>query len=463
MTAALRAGTARIDITPEWPVMLAGFGQRTTPSTGVHDRLFAKALYVANDADAVLLVTSDLLCIPAPLGRAVIAALAEQTGLAARQICVCASHTHSAPQPAYAGDGAIGVECYAAFVRDALIDVGLEAVRATRAARLRSAVGEVDLFLNRRTRGAPNVVDRRVPVLAFDDAATGAPFAVLFGVGCHPVTFGWDSMLISADFPGRAQHAIEAALPGTNALFFNTTEGNVVPITSPNRDALDPRGYCGTGYAETIRMGDAIAADALRALAGSTPQDEVDVATARADLQIAANGADLDVASARERFDRATATLRRHLGDDFEQRIAPAQLWSFASQCVVAADLAEADMRELMVACCVYLGIGQRMRRGAASRPVDVPVQVLRIGSFELLALPGEVLVEVGDEWRRRTGSEDAFVVGLANAHLRYLPLPSHFAEAEADQRYETITAGLEPSAVGRMLDAAVELRGVVR
>ncbi len=322
------AGTARIDITPDWPVMLAGFGQRTSPGTGIHDRIFAKALYLSNGEDRLLIITTDLLCIPAPLARAVIAALGPLTGLAQDQICLCASHTHSAPLPVDAGDGAIGIARYAPFLRGALVDVGAAAIAAARQSRLRSGVGEVDLFLNRRTRGNPNIVDPRVAVLAVDDAASGAPVAVLFGVGCHPVTMGWDNMQISADFPGCAQHAIEAALPGVNALFFNTTEGNVIPRTSPNLDALDPRGYCGGGFENSVRIGEAIAGEVLRTRDASPPREVLSLHSQRSELQIMPNNGGLDAVAAANRLTEVRATLREFLGSDFEASVAPAQLWS---------------------------------------------------------------------------------------------------------------------------------------
>ena len=94
---------------------------------------------------------------------------------------------------------------------------------------------------------------------------------------------------------------------------------------------------------------------------------------------------------------------------------------------------------------------------------VSVPVQVLRINDMELLALPGEVLVEVGDEWTARTNTPVSFVVGLANAHHRYLPMPAHFVEADADLQYETVTAGLAPIAMELALDTAIELLATVR
>jgi hypothetical protein len=92
-----------------------------------------------------------------------------------------------------------------------------------------------------------------------------------------------------------------------------------------------------------------------------------------------------------------------------------------------------------------------------------VPIQVVRVHDLELLALPGEPLVEVGREWSTRANGDHAFVVGLANAHHRYLPLSEHFALDDAAVQYDTVTAGLEPSAVDRMLDEAAALLPLVR
>ena len=101
------AGSARIDITPDWPVLQGGFGQRTTASTGVLDRLFAKALYLQAGDERLLLITTDLICIPKPLAQPVTEALTARTGLEARQICICASHTHSGPLPHDRGDAPV--------------------------------------------------------------------------------------------------------------------------------------------------------------------------------------------------------------------------------------------------------------------------------------------------------------------------------------------------------------------
>ena len=457
------AGTARIDVTPDWPVMLAGFGQRTQPSNGVLDRIFVKALFLDDGDHRLLLITADLISTPRPLGEAVVAELGDALGLMPEQICICASHTHSAPMPHYAGDDATGVAAFAASLQAAMIAVGIQAVAAARPCRIRTGVGTLDRFLNRRTRGAPNLVDTRIPVVVADDAVSGQPIAVLFGAGCHPVTLGWDNMKISGDFPGVAQSAVEATMPGVNALFFNTTEGNVVPITSPNRDALDPRGYVGGIYDDTRKMGGDLARAVLQAMAEAKASTALRVSSERQTLLLKPNFADYTPEAAASLLADAGQTLARYLGDDLARGLPPGPLWSVASDVVVARDLSEGDMRELMIACCRYLGLYQRRADAAPPKPVKAPVQVMRINAFAFLALPGEVMVEVGQAWSDLAASPTAFIVGLANAHLRYLPLAAHFAEPEAAVRYETVTAGLQSGEVEVALEHAAAMLARLR
>jgi neutral ceramidase len=455
-----RAGAARVDITPTWPVMQGGFGQRTSPSEGVLDPVSAKALWVDNGDTAVLLITADLIAIPAQISQPVVERLAEATGLTASQILLCASHTHSGPLPF--GAGAAGVAEYSSFLVERLVEVGLAAGDALVACRIGSAVGEVDVLLNRRTRGSPNLVDRRVPVLAVCDATTDGVLAVVFGVGCHPVTLGWENQLISGDFPGAAQRSVEARVPGSTALFVNTTEANVIPITSPNLDALDPRGYRGGSLEDAETIGSAVADAVVGVLPDIVTSSSVRLGSVRRDLRIEPNNAAFDLDTAQQRLAAASALLAGALGDDFAER-AGGHLWALASQYVVETDCSEDEMRRVMIACCEYLGLSARVARGRALEPVAVPIQVVRIHDLELLALPGEPLVEVGIEWSARANGDHAFVVGLANAHHRYLPLHEHFTRPDAAVQYDTVTAGLEHSAVDRLLDEAAALLPLVR
>jgi hypothetical protein len=458
---AARAGSARIDITPTWPVMQGGFGQRTTPSEGVLDQVLAKALYLESADEALLLITADLIAIPHQVSGPVVAAIVAASGLAPHQICVCASHTHSGPLP-YGAPDAPGVARYTEFLIAALIEVGLEAVAHPVACEVGTGSGSVDVFFNRRTRGNPNLVDPRVGVLVVQATEGARERTVLFGVGCHPVTLGWDNPLVSGDFPGVAQRLLEADPAVDLAMFFNTTEANVIPITSPDRDALDPRGYCGGSPDDATTIGRAIADQVLRTIDAVVTSPEVRLGSARLEIELQPNNAAFDLETAQSRLAASTAVLASELGDDFEQR-AGGYLWALASQHVVDTDCSEPDMRRIMIACCEHLGLSARVAHGRSLGPVKVPVQVLRIGEMELLALPGEPLVEVGLAWSALTGHDDSYVVGLANAHLRYLPLQEHFDRPDARSQYDTVTAGLEPGAVDRLLDEAAALLPLVR
>ncbi len=449
----LRVGVSRTDLTPDWPVILAGFGQRTEPATTVHDPVQGKALYLEEDGQRLLVITADLLSIPRQVGQPVAEAIAAATAMEVRQIMLCASHTHSAPNPGYANDGAIGVEQFQGFVVKRLTALGIAAVRAARPARLRGGVGAADIFFNRRNPGTPNRVDRRVPVV-MAEAIDGSPLAVLFGAACHPTVMGWDNMEISADFTGVAQAAVERALPGAIALFMNLAQGNIIPITSPRFDALDPRGYCGGTWGMATDLGHRLARSVLAAVASATPADAA-LASRRTDLEVLPYFAATDHAEARSRLAEQRALIAAELGADFETRIPWNHLWSLASRRVIAEAMDEPRMRRLMIACCYYRAFLARLRMPARAEPVAAPVQVIRLAGFTLLALPGEVLVETGEEWAGVAGGAHAFIVACANAHYRYLPGRFHFDEPNAANRYETASAGLEQDAMDRMFNAA--------
>jgi hypothetical protein len=362
----------------------------------------------------------------------------------------------------YGAPDAPGVARYSEFLIAALIEVGLEAVSRPVTCEVGTGTGSVDVFFNRRNRGAPNLVDPRVGVLVVQTTEGARECTVLFGVGCHPVTLGWDNPLISGDFPGVAQRLVEADHRVDQAMFFNTTEANVIPTTSPDRDALDPRGYCGGTADDATTIGRTIAEEVLRTIESVATSAEVRLGSARIELELEPNNAAFDLPTAQSRLAAATAVLASELGDDFEQR-AGGYLWALASHHVVDSDCSESDMRRIMIACCEYLGLSARVAHGRSLGPVRVPLQVLRIGEMELLALPGEPLVEVGLVWSALTGHDDSYVVGLANAHLRYLPLQEHFDLPDARVQYDTVTAGLEPGAVDRLLDEAARLLPLVR
>src|SRR5262245_15853715 len=56
-----RLGVSQVNITPEQPVMMSGYDARKTPSTGVHDSLFASALYFSGKQNKALIISADVI------------------------------------------------------------------------------------------------------------------------------------------------------------------------------------------------------------------------------------------------------------------------------------------------------------------------------------------------------------------------------------------------------------------
>lgn len=232
-------GGAKVDITPELPIRLAGYQSRLAEATRVEVPLSARALAIGSDADGpVVIVTADVIAVSETMSDAVAAAVrAKHPGLTRERIAVCATHQHTGP--AIAGtipfmfsrdlpaEENARIERYAARLREKLIEVALAALADRRPARLAWAQGTAEFAVNRRlivdgkhtgykaTPGGP--VDHALPVLRAVDAQ-GAVRAVLVNYACHCTTLKGGDNYVHPDWAGEAAKRIEGRHAGAVAL-----------------------------------------------------------------------------------------------------------------------------------------------------------------------------------------------------------------------------------------------------
>ena len=96
---AVLVGVAQIDITPEFPIRLAGYAGRMDEASKVISRLSGKALAIGGDdgdGPAVLIMLENCSA-TAELTRDVSARLKEKADVRPERCAVVATHTHSAP------------------------------------------------------------------------------------------------------------------------------------------------------------------------------------------------------------------------------------------------------------------------------------------------------------------------------------------------------------------------------
>lgn len=218
-------GAASVDITPEYPVRLSGYGSRREVSQGVAQRLHAKAIAIGSDADGpAVLVTVDNCGVPASLRSEIFGRLAKNTALREERFAIASSHTHCAPMlkgilPNIFGMDIpaahlAGIERYTGELTAWIEQVARDALTDRKPCQLAWAVGKVGFAANRRTFPF-KPVDHDLPVLRATDAA-GRVRAILASYACHCTTIAIDSF--HGDWAGVAQEALQREFPGSIAL-----------------------------------------------------------------------------------------------------------------------------------------------------------------------------------------------------------------------------------------------------
>ncbi|MDG1898027.1 MAG: neutral/alkaline non-lysosomal ceramidase N-terminal domain-containing protein [Fuerstiella sp.] len=94
---ALRAGAAAIDVTPlHLPISMTG-GFQDRRATGVHDRLHARCLVLADGKTQFAFVIIDSCLIPRDIHDKAKDIASQRTGIPSSRILTAATHTHTAP------------------------------------------------------------------------------------------------------------------------------------------------------------------------------------------------------------------------------------------------------------------------------------------------------------------------------------------------------------------------------
>jgi neutral ceramidase len=241
-----KVGLARVKITPDYPVFLAGYASRNKPFINVEADLYAKALALEDGhGQRVVLVTSDLIGFSASVAEPICQRLRDKTGLKREQILLNSSHTHTGPtlllrasdreEPA-GGDLERNIE-YTRQLQDKIVELVQQATARLEPAKLSWGVGVCPFVMNRREFTANGVIlgvnprglaDRTAPILRID-APDGRLRAVLFGAAVHGTTLGGEIYELCGDYAGFAQANIEEKYPSVQAMFIMGCAGDANP------------------------------------------------------------------------------------------------------------------------------------------------------------------------------------------------------------------------------------------
>lgn len=418
----MKAGFAEIVITPpDGKCLLAGYNLR--PSTGVHDDLYASAVYFDDGATQALLISYDLLAIEREFIARLKAAVQAALPLKSDHIFFTCTHTHEGPEVRerkfrdrwYGEDRPAYLDPYQEFLLEQTATVAREAAAKAQECDLTVNRAYVDENMNRRFflnneqyLGVPGYkdlvpitrehADKELGIIGFCPKDDGHPFGLLLNYTVHPLTAGFTSSLISADIPGVVRELIKESMQCLTCYITGATGDNHPKAPE-------------AGFAETRRVGQVLATaattrsyDALRI----TEPVRIQCLTRRVPI--------------RQRTYEEFTKIPRN-GDS------------------------EASLQ------------GNFCRVETPGALTDVEFSLLAIGPLLFIGVPGELVAELGSVLKWFSPFKRAYIMYQATDSFDYIAHPNAYLWGG----FETMCGQLTPAAarplINAILDAAEELK----
>lgn len=412
----MQAGFAEIVLTPpNADCLLAGYA--LYPATGVHDDLYASAVYLQDGEQQALLISYDLLAMEKELIARLKQGLQTALGLDPSAIFFTCTHTHEGPEVRerkfrdrwYGEERPAYLDAYLTFLAAKTIEVAQAAKQSAQDCDLLVNRAYVDENLNRRfflsdehylsipgnkhlAPIAQEYADKELGIFAFCPVGSRRPFGLIVNYTMHPLTAGHVSSLISADVPGVVRRLIKESL-GYIPCYITGATGDNHP-KAPE-----------AGFAETERVGQVLAIETIKRCYDA--------------LQVAA--------PVRLRYLTRTVPLRLRTRADFEKLPRHGE--------------GEAAIRDNLV----------RVEQPGAT--VAVEFSLLAIGPVLFIGVPGELVAELGSVLKWFSPFKRTYIMYQATDSLDYIAHPNAYLWGG----FETFCAQLSPTAVRPLMNAILD------
>jgi hypothetical protein len=422
---------------------MGGNARLNNYATGILEPLYARAMWLSDHEHQWLLLSLDLLALWQKDADAVRRAVTAALETSFDSVTVACTHTHSGPDTMQSlcwnedklrrdeelllpFRRALPEKCALAakVARDSAQPVLLhfgksENLEIARNRRLLLTNGRTamnwELPPPHSVTRALGPVDPQVTVLDLQNDQ-GASIGGFVHFSCHPAILAGNNLLISGDFAGSAMSRLEHETGAAAYLFLNGAEGNVNHIDYMHAERARDE-------AEVSRCAESLYVSALEAIRNSEQLVESDahLKIESRDIQIPIREiGEAEVASAQE-------LLAKYDGRDLSLPDG------------VPPELNARRLLKLLQAKMNGEYPGNFARSGIEG--VNIPMQTIRIGRQIIGAVPAEMFVEFGLEFKQRTNG--GVIVGLANGLVGYIPTETAFAQGG----YET---GIGPSYLKR-------------
>lgn len=422
----LKAGTSLIEISPMKGAEMAGYPHCPRPNIGVHDPLYAAALFLDDGEKKLVWVTLDILYFGKQYTRAV------REMFPGYHIMLTCSHTHSAPwgstpEATEQEEGAIVRPEYMEFLLGQLKTVITEAITNTFDAKLGTYIGKcgAEQGVGGNRRNPKDLADPTVNVLSVKDMDDKVR-TILFSYALHPTYLHAENLYVTADYPGYTRRYLSYAAPDAVFMFAQGTSGN------------QSSRYFRTGqtFDEACRVGTTLGVEVYHCLEKTEYSSDVKLKWASREVEMPMRVyPPLDVAEKEQ-------TEARKYFHDLEASDA-----DYITKRNAELSMFGAENR--------YCYAKYLQKHGQICQD-DFPneVSVVEIGDTVIFSMQGEIFVEYGVELKNSTPKK-AFVFEVTNGTLPgYIYTP----ESVAEGGYEVGTSVFDETAGALVVKTLKEL-----
>lgn len=372
----LKAGYGEKKITPPLGTDLAGFGfYLDRLSTKVSDELKARALYLRNEKNDLLLLSLDLLSLSVKQADKIRKMIAKKLKISFPHILLACTHTHSGPAvQALPGLGEINQD-YVRTLPSNILEAATKAIHSLETASFGHHFEAIEPIGYNRRLGNFEAID---PWLLVGIFKLKRKQIFLLNYACHPVTLG-PTKEISSDWPGAAVKALEWF--GFGGLVFQGFCGDIDPVSYLNR-------RLGNTRADYNLCGSIVAGRALKSLKYVNFIPQVDLRAIEERVKLP-----LSVFPQKDLDKETEAALEANKQFPNAKRVI--NIW-----------------RKKIEKTYDYYYAHPWMD--------NVPLQAMRIGEMKIIAWPGEPFCALGLKLREKW--PNLMTIGYANGDVGYLP-----------------------------------------
>jgi hypothetical protein len=434
---ALWLGCAKVEITPVKPMVMGGYGNRLDKSEGTHDPLFARAIYIYDGKKSALIIVCDLVAVGDDLTEILRTELLQKVGVEKANIMISATHTHAGPA---AVRNLLDPE-YTALLIAMVCKAGANAMANKQQVSLKLLRAGVEgVSQNRRDPNGP--IDENLDLLVAANQK-GEAVSTIVSFSCHPTIMEYDNLNFSADFPGVAISLIEKNFGGIG-VFIQGMCGDINPTWNAHTwENVELNGNI---------VGSAALAAAYKSQALGTDRYAVNLSWGidTPQKEIAGSVIQVDEIVVKSEF----ITLVRQRPEDVEED--KDEIAALEKNLQLDSSLANKKIYQPRLAFLKAKRYGwthPNPRYQAGSDNLEI--QAIKLSKdLVFLGLPGEYLVEVGEQIRSKSPFKNTIIIGYANGYFDYFPLQKDFKE----HGYEVGRSIYGEGSTEKMMQAAIKL-----